>query len=209
MKLSSLQRLGGMAIIVGAILLFAWAICWTTLLPVHERAHDPSLLVLSPHWIWIASLSLPAVILLLFGFTAVYTRIYQNAGVVGFIGYVFIVIAYIFQAAKITWEVFVYPVMVEYTPAIALFREKILMKHPQVILFRTLADLAILLGVVFFTIGLIRTREFPKIAGILILIGALIYAVGPLINIYLAIGGVFILACGCMVLGKKLLAIAQ
>lgn len=37
---------------------------------------------------------------MIFGYTAVYSRFYHKAGIVGFIGYVFIITAYIFQAAK-------------------------------------------------------------------------------------------------------------
>jgi len=206
MKFTTLQRLGGIAIILGSIFLTAWAICWTTLLPVHERARDVSIMILSPNWIWIVSLALPGTILMIFGFTGVYARLYDNAGVTGLIGYLFIMLAYIFQAAKITWEIFVYPIIVSYTPSLSLFSDKIFMQHPQFILFRWIASVTIFIGVILFCITLIRSREFPKSAGILILCGALIYAVGPVINIYLAIAGVLILSLGCFVLGYKMIS---
>ena len=205
MKYSTIQRLGGIAIILGSVLFTAWAICWTTLLPVHERARDVSLMILHPHWIWIASLAFPGVVLMIFGYTAVYSRLYNKTGILGFIGYVFIILAYIFQAAKITWEIFLYPIIVSYAPALALFRDKILLEHPQFILFRWLASLTIFIGVILFCITLIRSREFPKSAGILIFCGAVIYAAGPMINIYLAIAGVLILSIGCFIVGYKML----
>ena len=205
MKYSTLQRLGGVAIILGSVLFTAWAICWTTLLPVHERARDVSLMILHPYWIWIASLSFPCIVLMIFGYTAVYSRLYNKAGISGFIGYVFIILAYIFQAAKVAEEIFLYPIIVSYTPALALFRDKILMEHPQFILFRWIASITILIGVVLFCITLIRSRDFPKSAGILILCGAVIYAVGPMINIYLAIAGVLILSIGCFLIGYTML----
>jgi hypothetical protein len=80
------------------------------------------------------------------------------------------------------------------------------MQHPQFILYKWIASITILVGVILFCITLIRSREFPKSAGILILGGAIIYAVGPAINIYLAIGGVVILSIGCFVLGFKMLS---
>ncbi|MGD1044499.1 MAG: hypothetical protein ABR936_04105 [Bacteroidota bacterium] len=205
MKFSTIQRWGGIAIILGSIFLTAWAICWTTLLPVHERARDISLMILSPNWIWIASLAFPGTLFMIFGFTAVYARIHNQAGILGLIGYVFIILAYIFQVTKITWEIFVYPIIVSYEPSIALFRDRILMQHPQFILFRWLASITIFLGVILFCITLIRSRDFPKSAGVLILCGALIYAIGPMLNIYLAIAGVVILSLGCFILGYKML----
>jgi hypothetical protein len=172
---------------------------------VHERVRDVSLMILSPNWIWISSLAFPGALLMIFGFTAVYARLYNKAGVLGLIGYVFIILAYIFQAAKITWEIFVYPIIVGFEPSIALFRDKIFMQHPQFILFRLLASITIFVGVILLCITLIRSHEFPKSAGILILCGAIIYAVGPAINIYLAIAGVVILSIGCFIVGYKML----
>jgi hypothetical protein len=205
MKYSTIQRLGGIAIILSSVFFTAWAICWTMLLPVHERARDVSIMILNPHWIWIASLAFPGVILMIFGYTAVYSRLYHKTGIPGFIGYAFIILAYIFQAAKITWEIFLYPIIVSYAPSLSLFSDKILMQHPQFILFRWLASVTIFIGVILFCVTLIRNREFPKSAGILILCGAVIYAVGPMINIYLVIAGVLILSIGCFILGYKML----
>lgn len=51
MKYVTLQRLGEIAIILGSVLFTAWAICWTTLLPVQERSRDVSLMILNPNWI--------------------------------------------------------------------------------------------------------------------------------------------------------------
>lgn len=80
------------------------------------------------------------------------------------------------------------------------------MQHPQFVLYHWIAAITILIGVVLFCITLIRSREFPKSAGILILGGAIIYAVGPMINIYLAIAGVVVLSIGCFVLGYRMLS---
>ncbi len=205
MKYSTIQRLGGIAIILGSALFTAWAICWTTLLPVHERARDVSIMILDPHWIWIASLAFPGVVLMIFGYTAVYSKLYNKAGILGFIGYVFIILAYIFQAAQISWEIFLYPIIVSNASSVSLFSGKILMYHPQFILFRWLSFAVIFIGVILFCITLIRSRKFPKSAGIFILCGAVIYAVGPMINIYLAIAGVLVLSVGCFILGYKML----
>jgi hypothetical protein len=204
MKLVDLQRWGGWAVIAGAVLLTVWAVCWTTLLPVQERTRDFTLLVASPHWVWVSALALPALLLLIFGFTAVYSRLYAGAGWAGLAGYVLIVLAYFFQAARVTWEVFLYPIIAGYAPAAALFREKLMLHHPLFGLFSALAQGTILSGVVLFSLALLRSRAFSPWAGALILAGALVYAAGPMLNIYLAIVGVVILSAGCLLLGLKL-----
>lgn len=204
MKLSTLQRLGGISIIIGAVLFTAWAVCWPTLLPVQEQSRDFSAMVLHPNWIWIASLALPGVVLMVFGFTAVYSRFYQEAGALGLTGYVFISLAYILQGAQLTWEIFLYPIIAGHAPSMPLFRDKIMLNHPLFAAFRVLFDTVIFAGVVAFSAALIRSKQFPKIAGVLILCGALVYAVGPMFWIYFGIIGVLVLSAGCVILGLKL-----
>ena len=78
------------------------------------------------------------------------------------------------------------------------------MFSPQIKLYRTMSEAAIFLGVILFCIALMKNREFPQSAGMLIFCGAVIYAIGPMINIYLAIAGVLILSSGCFVLGRRM-----
>jgi hypothetical protein len=203
MKFATLQRLGGVSIILGSLFLAAYSLCWATLLPVHERATDISLVILSPHWKWISFLSFPGVVMMIFGFTAVYSRMYSTSGVMGLSGYVLVILAYILQAAKITWEVVLYPIIAGYGPSRALFQEKIMMHSHVYGLFRICAESTIFIGVVLFCIALMKSR-FPKSAGILILGGAVIYGLGPIVHIYIALAGIFIFSAGCFVLGGNM-----
>jgi hypothetical protein len=209
MKLSTLQKLGGIAIIIGAVLFTAYAVCRPIFLPVIGKTGDFSLIIASPNWIWISTLSLPGVLLMVFGFTAVYSRIYKNAGVIGLIGYLFIALAYILQGAQLTWEIFLYPIIAGHGPSLALFKDRIMLMHPLFQLYRILFDTTIGIGVILFSITLIRGKAFPKIAGILVLCGAFIYAAGPFLNTYVGILGVLILSAGCFILGTKLLSEAK
>lgn len=61
--MTDIQRFGGASIIIGSIIFTCLAIWWTTLLPVHKRALDFSIVVLNPNWVWISSLALPGMIL--------------------------------------------------------------------------------------------------------------------------------------------------
>ena len=205
MKLSTIRKSGGIAIIAGAVLFTLWTVCWTFCLPIAERMKDFSLLVKSPNWIWVCSIAFPGVFLTAFGFTAIYSKIYKESGILGFLGYILITIAYILQAAQISWEIFVYPAMIAHEPSVALLRDRIFITSPMVSIFRMLFDGSILLGVITFGTALIRSKEFPKAGGILFVSGAIIYAVGPMIYIYLGILGVLMLSAGMLILGLKLL----
>jgi hypothetical protein len=204
MKFSSLQKLGGIAIIFGSILFAAWVVCRVTMLPGQAVLKDFSVMVFNPNWLWITSLALYGLILMTFGFIAVYSRIYKTAGVSGFIGYLFIMVAYILQIAQVTWEVFVYPAIAGYPPALALFKNRMLFNHPQVRLFRSVTEIVILLGVILFCKALVQSKEFSKSAGILFFIGAVIYAVGSSVNMFAEITGILMLSAGCFIIGKTM-----
>ena len=205
MELKTLQKTGAYAIIIGAITFVVWTICWTFLLPREALTADFSLMVKDPDWIWINTIALPAMILTIFGFTAIYSRLYQTSGWLGLIGYIVITIAYIFQAAQLTWEIFLYPVIVAYEPAVPLLSENIMINHPLVTIFSIIFSASVLLGVLLFGIVLIRSKVFQKIGGILFLTGAILYAVGSMFTVYLGILGVLMFAAGCLILGINLM----
>ena len=144
MKLSTIQKLGGVSIIIGSILLTVWTILWTSLLPIHEIAKDFSILVLSPNWIWITSIVFPGTIFMIFGFTAVYSRMYQSAGILGLLGYVFIVLAYIFQTALTSWELFLYPIIAHNEATIFLLRDKVILFSSEFKFYRIILEASIL-----------------------------------------------------------------
>jgi hypothetical protein len=56
-----------------------------------------------------------------------------------------------------------------------------------------------------FCLALHRSNEYPKAAPLLIFIGAVTYAVGPVISVFASIAGIFILAIGCSFLGVTLM----
>jgi uncharacterized membrane protein YqgA involved in biofilm formation len=112
--------------------------------------------------------------------------------------------AFLFQAASITWEIFLYPPIVNYGPSIGLFRDGIFMHNQMLHLYYLLYDATMGLGVILFSITLLESREFPVYAGILFFCGVIAYAVGSWFNAYAAVAGVLILSTGCFVLGKRM-----
>jgi len=201
-KLATLQKLGGIALIAGSALFAAYSVLLPALLPVAEARRDLTLLVQTPWWTWLALVALAGISLMLFGFAAVYVRIYARSGALGLLGFVFVELAYVLQGAKVTWELCLYPVIARHEAAAALLRNGVLFATPRVAVFRAVSSLTILIGIVLFCFALVRSTEFPKASGVLVFAGALMYGAGPVLGIRMA--GVFVLALGCVVLGVAL-----
>lgn len=202
MQLKNIQKLGGVALIVGSLCLAAYSFLFMKLLPYALIRQDMTLGIKNPNWTWIAAVALAGVALLMYGFAAAYSRMYAESGVTGFIGLIVLEIAYMMQAAKVTWEIFLYPVIAGTAPS--LFTEFIIYHNAHVALYRGAASLTIFLGILLFCFALVRSK-FPKAAGILIFAGALIYGLGPMLSVLAAMGGIVILSVGCLVLGLSLM----
>ena len=205
MELSSLQKFGGFSLIAGSLCLTAYSVFFFTLLPFNKIRQDFTLAILNPNWTWICLVVFIGVILMLFGFTAAYSKLYKDSGVLGFLGYIFVEIAYLFQACKVTWELCLYPVIARNQSSVTLFKDAIINHSHGIAVFKSVASISILLGIVLFCLMLIRSKEFPKSAGILIFIGALFYGLGPMVTVVMAIGGIIVLSIGCFQVGLKLI----
>jgi hypothetical protein len=206
MKLSTLQKFGGISLILGSLLLTAYSVLFSFLLPVNEIRHDMTTAVLNPNWIAIAAVAFFGVIFMVFGFAAVYSKIYEESGALGFLGYIMIEIAYILQACKVTWEICLYPVIAGNQGSITLLRDFILQHSRFVTLFGMTARTTIFLGIILFCTALMRSKQFPKLGGALVFAGALIYGLGPLLSVVVAINGIVILSIGCLILGLNLMS---
>jgi len=204
MKLSTIQKIGGISIIVGSLLLTFWTILYVSILPIDKIKVDFSILVSNSNWRWIISLAFIATLLMIFGFTAVYSRMYESAGIIGFVGYVFVALAYIVQTALTTWELFLYPIIVHNEKSIFLIQDKIILFSSEFKTYRLILEISLFLGVLLFCLALIRNKMFPKISGYLIFFGSIIYAISQLFNIYVEIGGILILSAGCFIIGFRL-----
>jgi len=205
MKLITLQKFGGFSLMAGAFLLTAYSLLFSILLPVGEVRHDITVAVQDPGWIWVSALALFGVVFMIFGFMAVYSKIHETSGVVGLLGFIFVEIAYFLQGCKVTWEVFLYPVICSNPASAFLLRDFVIQHNPLVEAFKMLAMITIFSGIILFCAALMRCKEFPKTAGILVFAGAMIYGFGPMLSVIVAIGGITILSIGCLILGLTLM----
>ncbi len=205
MKLETLQKFGGVSLIAGSVLLLVYSVFFSFLLPIKTIRADFTAAVLNPNWLWLASAAFFGVIFLIFGFMSVYSKIHRDSGITGFLGFLLVETAYIIQACKVTWEIFLWPVIAANQVFAPLLRDLIIWHSPLVVLFNSAASITILLGIILFCTALIRSKAFPKFAGILILAGAMLYGFGPLFSVIIAISGITILSLGCFILGIKLI----
>ena len=200
----SSEKVGGASLILGSLLLTAYAALFPVLLPVGNGTYDYVQLVLDPDWVRLAAAAFAGVLLMLVGFYAVYSRIRARAGLVGAIGFLFIEAAYLLQACKVTWELFLYPVIAAHPESAFLLRDLVIKHDPSVGVFRLAASVTIFVGILLFCYTLYRSSEYPKPAAVLIFAGALVYAVGPVFSIFISVAGIFTLAIGCLLIGLRL-----
>jgi hypothetical protein len=204
MNILSLEKVGGVSLILGSLLLATYSALFPLLLPVGNGTYDYVQMVMNPNWVRLAIIAFAGVILMLIGFYGVYSRIRSGAGLVGAIGFLFIEAAYLLQACKVTWELFLYPIIAAHPESAFLLRDLVIKHDPAVGVFRLMASITILLGIVLFCYTLYRSREYPKAGAVLIFIGALVYALGPMISIFVSVAGIFTLAIGCLLIGLRL-----
>lgn len=205
MNQHSAEKTGGLALIAGSLLLTAYAALFPTLLPLGNGAYDFVKVVQSPAWVPLAITSFAGVILMMIGFYTVYSRIRDKAGWVGTAGFLFVEVAYLLQACKVTWELFLYPVIANHSASAFLLRDAIIKHDPTVVIFRITASVTILIGIVLFCLAIYRSRAFPKLASVLVFAGALVYAIGPLFSIFISVAGILTFAVGCLLIALPLI----
>ncbi|MBD9356217.1 hypothetical protein [Methylomonas albis] len=199
------EKLGGIAIIVGSLLLSAYAVLFPILLPLGTGGIDYAEMVRSPGWVPLALVAFAGVLALQVGFYAVYAKMRDTAGVQGAVGFLFVEAAYLLQVCKVTWELFLYPVIARYPETAFLLRDAVIKNDPAVLAFRVSASVTILIGIVLFCLAIYRSAIYPKSAAALIFVGAVVYALGPMISVFVSVAGIFTFAVGCMLLGVRLL----
>lgn len=205
MQLATLQRYGGMALSVGAMLLTVYSVLFVTCLPIQSLGGDSTPMILDPQWLPATLSALAGLLFLIFGFIAVYSRIYDRTGRTGLFGFVTILLAFLQQASKVTWEVCLFPLIANHPVASVLLRERLLQQYPNVAAFKICGSVLILLGVLFFSWAILRSRAFPRSAGPLVFVGAVIYGLGPMYSFLMAVVGIVIFAAGCLQIGLALM----
>lgn len=198
------ERIGSIAIVLGATLLAVYAALFALLLPVGGGAFDYVAAVGSPHWRTIAIVAFAGVIALLVGLDAIYSRMRTTAGWTGLAGLLLTKVALILQASVITWELLLDPIIAAHPASAFLLRDRVILHDRPMAVFRVVLLAVIVLGALAFGVAVYRSAKFPKAAVLLLVAGAAVYAIGPMISILLAIAGVILFAIGGILIGARL-----
>jgi hypothetical protein len=204
MTIASFERLGAACFMVGSTLLAGYAVLFAVLIPVGGAGAEYSLVVLDSNWARLSLVAFIAILFMLAGLDAVFSRIRATAGLTGTIGFLLTKIAFVLQACVLTWELLVDPIIAANAGSAFLLRERIIANDPGMVIFRWGAVLSIFLSTILFGLAVYRSKAFPRSALVLIMIGAVAYAIGPMISIILAVAGVIALSVGCILIGARL-----
>jgi len=63
---------------------------------------------------------------------------------------------------------------------------------------------SMVVGPLLLGLAVYRSNQFPRMAVVLIVLGAVVYAAGPAVSIFVAIGGVILFAVGGLLIGVRL-----
>jgi hypothetical protein len=81
MDLKTLQRICGIALGLGAVFIAIYSLVFSALFPADTLIRDLGPAALQPAWTALGLLAFAAVLLMMFGFGGVYTRMAPSAGV--------------------------------------------------------------------------------------------------------------------------------
>lgn len=200
METCTLRKAGGVALAIGGILLALYAALFNLLLPTDLMETDFAGLVLSPAWIPVCATALVAILLLAFGFIATYSVLAKTSGILGLTGFIALMTAYLFQFGELVMETFYYPAIISSPDGVALFRSDAMINHPAAKAFAAIFIATIALGTLAFALSLIRSKAFPKLGGILLIVGATLYAASPFFAVNLV--GIAVFAAACFIVGR-------
>jgi hypothetical protein len=204
MSAPSLERVGGACVIFGATLLAAYGVLFVLLLPIGQGTVDYARLVLNPYWMPLALVALVGVISILAGVDAIYARVRRSAGVAGTIGLLLTKVALVLQACILTWELLLHPIIAAHPDSVFLLRDRVIVTSSAMKAFQWAVLTTIGLGAPLFGFAVFRSAQFPRGAILLIVLGAVVYAIGPPISVYVAVGGVIMCALGFVLIGARL-----
>ena len=198
------ERIGSVFIAVGSTLVACYAVLFPLLLPVRTGVFDYPRLVVNPHWRPLALLAFVGVVSVLAGLDAIYSRMRATAGIAGTIGLLVTKVALLLQACVLTWELVLDPIIAAHSESAFLLREGVILTNPAMVAFRWMFVASLIVGALLFGLAVYRSHQFPKAAVVLIVVGAVVYASGSSVSVFVAISGVILFAVGGVLIGVRL-----
>jgi hypothetical protein len=198
------ERVGGACIVAGSLLLGLYAVLFGLFVPMGDGPFDYLPAVVSPHWRWIALVAFVGTLLVLAGLDAVYARIRPAAGVMAAAGLLLTKVALVMQAAILTWELLLEPVMASHPESAFLLRDGVISRAPGMAAFIGTFFVCLIAGAILFGVAILRSGRFARGPIALVVAGAVTYAVGPMVSVYVGLAGLLLVALGGTAIGVAL-----
>jgi hypothetical protein len=164
MTSSNLLRMGGLAAVVGGVL-FAVA----DLLILLEDPNDPIGSINSASFALSVGLALIGAVLLTGGLVGIYAARSEAIGVLGLIGFALAFAGEILAAGVAWFEAFITPALAQEAP------ELLLSDPPGIVMFGQILTFGLLtLGWLILGAAILRARAYPRVATVLVLVGAVV-----------------------------------
>jgi hypothetical protein len=194
MSSSNLLRMGGLAALVGGGLFVV-----SDLLILVDDPNDPIGTVTSASYALSVGLALISTVLLAGGLVGIYAARSEATGVLGLIGFA-LAFAGTVLAAGGTWsEAFVTPALAQEAP------ELLLSDPPGIVMFGNILTFGLLtVGWLILGAAILRARAYPRVATVLVLVGAVVQAL-PFLPPAIGVPGAVVFDVGVAWLGFALL----
>jgi hypothetical protein len=196
--------MAGACVVAGATLLAAYAVLFLLLLRSGHGAFDYASLVISPYWRPLALIAFVGIILILAGIDAIHARLQESASAAAAVGLLLTKVALVLQACVLTWELLLDPIIAGHSESAFLLRDRVIVTNSSMVAFQLVFLVASSLGALLFGTAVYRSGQFSRVATVLVVCGALTYAIGPLVSVLLAVAGVGIFALGGAWIGATL-----
>lgn len=187
----------------GGLLLAFWYL-FAILLPYRKLSGSLSILVLNRHWTMVNALGVCGALLGLLGVTGAFVSQIGAIGPLGLAGYLVAVIGTAALLATLVWDTVLWPILARQDPSLLDFTGPIYSSKTFLPFFIS-AGVIYAIGYVLFGVATARAAVLPSAAGILIAIGAPLFALGSMfglrLQVYPRTAGVTLLSIGLIWLG--------
>jgi hypothetical protein len=171
MSSSKLFRWSGLAFLLAGILL---PVSWYIRFAEGDSSNPAT--VMSALYIAEHTMAIIGIILMLLGLVGIYTRQVRESGVVGLLGFLALFTATTLLGGVLFFEGYVVPAIAATTPSL---HEDTLFGVAALLVPTIVLSAFYLLGFLLFGVATVRAHVFPRMAGVLFIIGGILYSPGP------------------------------
>ena len=190
----------------GIALLVYWY-AFALFMPYGELSTTLAILVKNRHWVWINVLGVLGALTGLLGQGGIYVIQMSNANWVGSLGFYVASTGTTLLIGTMLWETVLWPILVKYEESLLDFQGPIYTSKTFLPFF-IVAGLIYSAGYVLVGIGIVQAGILPKIAGILLAVGAPTFGLGSMFGkyqVYPRSVGVTLMSIGLIWIGLGML----